>query len=64
MKAKYKYLNNINFLGDPVDYLTIGKVYEFEMEGDDFGVAYDKNSHEVFEFFPEPVHGQWEKFKK
>ncbi|QDH85540.1 hypothetical protein [Proteus phage vB_PmiP_RS51pmB] len=61
MKVKYKYVNNIDFLGDPVDYLTIGNVYELEMDGDDYGTTYDNNGNEVFEFFPNPSHGKWEK---
>lgn len=61
MKVKYKYVNNIDFLGDPVDYLTIGNVYEFEMKGDDYGTTCGKNGEEVCEFFIHPTHGKWEK---
>lgn len=61
MKEKYKYVSNVNFLGLTVDYLTIGNVYEFEMEGDDYGTTCGKNGDEVFEFFSNPSHGKWEK---
>lgn len=61
MKAKYKYVSNISALGQPVDYLTIGNVYEFEMEGDYYGVTSDNHGEEVRELFPNPSHGQWEK---
>lgn len=32
MKAKYKYVDNIDHLSCTVEYLTVGKVYEFDME--------------------------------
>lgn len=63
MKEKYKYVGNIDWNCELVDYLTIGNIYEFEMEGDDYGTTYGKNGEEVFEFFPEPAHGKWEKIE-
>ena len=61
MKAKYKYLRNIDSFGLLVGYLTIGSVYEFEMEDENYGKTYNNNGKAVFEFFPDPAHGQWEK---
>lgn len=60
MKEKYKYVGNISCIGERVYYLTIGNVYEFEMEGDDYGTTCSNNGEEVFEFFPNPSHGKWE----
>lgn len=61
MKAKYKYVSNIDYLGLPGDYLTIGNVYEFEMEDDYYGVTSDNHGKEVRELFLSPSHGKWEK---
>lgn len=61
MKIKYKCVSNIDFIGMRSDYLTVGSVYEFDMEGVDCGTAYGKNGEEVYEFFPNPTHGKWEK---
>lgn len=61
MKAKYKYVGNIDWNWELVNYLTIGNVYEFEMDGDDYGTTYDNDGNEVFEFFRNPSHGKWEK---
>lgn len=61
MKIKYKCVSNIDFLGYTSDYLTTGKVYEFEMEGETSGTTYGKSREEVYEFFPNPTHGKWEK---
>lgn len=63
MKVKYKYVGNIDWNRELVDYLTIDNVYEFDMDGDDYGTTYDKNGETVVEFFPDPAHGQWEKVK-
>lgn len=61
MKIKYKCVSNIDFLGMISDYLTVGNVYEFEMDGDDYGTTYGKSGEEVYEFFQNPTHGKWEK---
>lgn len=58
---KVKYVNNIStWTGKEVIYLTVGKVYDFDMKNDSFGIATDDNGGEVREFFPNPSHGKWE----
>lgn len=44
---KEKYIGNIDWNWEFVDYLTIGNIYEFEMEGDDYGTTCGKNGEEV-----------------
>lgn len=61
MKSKYKYVGNISCTGERVYYLTIGNVYEFDMEDEASGTTYSNNGEEVFEFFPSQSHGKWEK---
>lgn len=61
MKEKYKYVGNIDWNYELVDYLTIGNVYEFEMEDEASGTTCGNNGEEVFEFFQNPSHGKWEK---
>lgn len=61
MKAKYKYVGNIDWNYKLVDYFTIGNVYEFEMDDDYFGATFNDHGDVVCEFFQDTSHGKWEK---
>lgn len=65
MKMKYKCVGNVNKItGTESKYLTVGKVYDFEIvdsEFDFFGEAKTDCGNDMLENFTEQYHGQWEK---
>lgn len=59
---KYKCIGNTNkFTGATSDYLTVGKVYDFDMLDDDFGTTEGDIGNEVLENLTKQYHAQWEK---
>lgn len=63
MKKLYKCVSNKNDLFGVSHYLTVGKVYEFEMDNAYMGEAESDRGGVIREFFPNPGHGQWEEVK-
>lgn len=57
---KFKYVNNIDCFGKTVIYLTVGKVYEFDMEDENFGRTTSDDGAMVLESFLDSGHGKWE----
>lgn len=59
---KYKCVNNYNMVTDSESkYLTVGKVYDFDMLDDEFGTTTGDSGGDVFENLTKQYHAQWEK---
>lgn len=59
---KYKCIGNINRItGSESKYLTVGKVYDFDMIDDEFGTTKTDCGNDMLENLTKQYHAQWEK---
>lgn len=59
---KYKCIGNINKVtGTTSDYMTAGRVYEFDMLDDETGTTEGDTGNEMLENLNKQWHAQWER---